>query len=294
MQHVKRAHKKTIAAVFLMVFLSMFMSGCMNMLLLKQDNHEYTYIISAKQLFDAVNDALYKFEDTIYVQTDSYDEFMKFWNELDSEFALHSAFREKDVKLSYTEKDTVCKLKINMTYNACGQAMKYLYAKNVDKYPTAEAEEVGKALLEIKNSIITEGMRDEEKVMKIHDYLISHCEYAVDGDIDHYATAYVLLNEKKAQCQGYSEAFAALCLLSGIPCKIISGTSTFAYGDGAHAWCLVKVNATWYHVDVTWDDPIPDVPSMIRYDFYLKGDTMMKSTHSWCSYYEACYIDYAS
>ena len=72
---------------------------------------------------------------------------------------------------------------------------------------------------------------------------------------------------------------AALCLLSGIECRVISGTSTFGFGEGAHAWCQVRIGYIWYHIDVTWDDPIPDVENLVRYDFYLKGDMMMKATH---------------
>ncbi len=292
MEVERRASKRWIMHVVLVLIVMCLLGGCMSLLIPRGRNYDYIKVTNAKELFTVINDTLYKFEEELHIQTSSYNDFMNMWNELDGQFALHSAFREKDVKISYMEKGGVCKTDIQMKLNSCGQAMQYLYAKNVKKYPTKEAEEVGEALLEVRDSIITDTMTEEEKVKKIHNYLITHCEYALDGDVTYYSNTFVLLTEGKAQCQGYSEAFAALCLLSGIQCRVISGNSTFAYGDGAHAWCQVNVGYIWYHVDVTWDDPIPDSANMVRYDFYLKGDMTMDLTHDWSEYYEPCYIDY--
>lgn len=290
----RKMRKGVSALLTLSLVLNLLLAGCSNLFSLRKDNHEYKIIFSAQDLFNEIYDSLYRFEEDIYVQTNSYDEFMVYWNQLDNEFALHSAFREKDIRLSRLEKDDVCKVSMHMQLNACGQAMQYLYTKTAKSYPTKEAEEVGEALVAVKNEIIRDGMSDEEKVKAIHDYLISHCAYALDRDVNLYSTADVLLKEGMSQCQGYSEAFAALCLLSGVESRVISGSSTFGFGEGAHAWNQVKINYIWYHIDVTWDDPIPDQPGLIRYDFYLKGDFMMQQTHQWCSYFEECFVDYAS
>ena len=279
------------ASVIVLVFL---LTGCMNLILPRAKKYDYIEVHNASELFTAIYDTLYRFEEEIHIQTASYSDFMNMWLELDKQFALHSAFREKDVKLSYVERDGVCKTDIQMDLNPCGQAMQYLYAKNVKSYPSKEAEAVGESLLAIKEQIISDELNDEQIVHRIHDYLITHCEYALDGDVTYYSSTKVLIDEGKAQCQGYSETFAALCLLSGVPCKVISGNSTFGFGEGAHAWCQVRVGYIWYHVDVTWDDPIPDQKGLIRYDFYLKGDNSMSLTHQWCPYFEQCVVDYSS
>ena len=291
MQLVKSQRKKSALLLTMIMCLNMIFSGCMLPL---QKRHDYVRIYNAQGLFDLMYTALYSFEEDVYIETTSYDEFMNMWDELNDQFALHSAFRSKDVTLARRDLDGSCQIQMHMELNACGKAMQYLYAKNVKKYPTEDAEKVGEELLRIKSEIINDSQTEEEKVKAIHDYLITHCEYAVDGNVDIYASAYTLLTEGKAQCQGYSEAFAALCLLSGINCKVISGNSTFGFGEGAHAWCQVQVGYIWYHVDVTWDDPIPDVENLVRYDFYLKGDMMMKETHQWCPYFEECYTNYAA
>ena len=276
------------------ILLSGLVSGCSGLLGARGNKHDYTPIYSSQDLFNMIYDSLYRFEEDVFVETSTYDEFMSYWNDLDKQFALHSAFRERDIRLSRLEKNNVCRVQMHMQFNACGQAMQYLYAKNVKDYPTEEAREVGEALLAIKREIITDDMSDEQKVKKIHDYLICNCAYALDKDVYTFNDTLSVVENGLSQCQGYSEAFTALCLLSGVECRVISGNSTFGFGEGAHAWCQVQVGYIWYHIDVTWDDPIPDISGSIRYDFYLKGDAMMKRTHDWCPYFEECFVDYAS
>lgn len=290
----KRTHKTFSVLLSFIFAFSFILSGCANLMQMRKDNHDYTIITDSKALFDIIYDSLYRFEEDIYVQTGSYDEFMTYWNDLDNRYALHSAFRERDISITRQEKDGVCRVTMHMKLNACGQAMQYLYANSVKDYPSEEAREVGEALMAIKDEIITYDMTEEEKVHKIHDYLILHCAYALDMSATEYNDTRSLVKEGLSQCQGYAEAFTALCLLSGVQCHVISGNSTFGFGEGAHAWCQVQVGYIWYHIDVTWDDPIPDQNGVIRYDFYLKGDAMMKRTHDWCPYYQSCFADYAA
>ena len=37
-----------------------------------------------------------------------------------------------------------------------------------------------------------------------------------------------------------------------------------------HVWNAVNINGTWYHLDLTWDDPITNTgENLLKYDFYL-------------------------
>lgn len=64
-----------------------------------------------------------------------------------------------------------------------------------------------------------------------------------------------------------------------IPCQIIIGK-----GNGeAHAWNIVKIEGKWYQIDVTWDDPVPDIPERIGYDYFLIPDKIMRENHTWNS-----------
>ena len=122
---------------------------------------------------------------------------------------------------------------------------------------------------------------DYEKEKLIHDYIISNVAYGYPGgkketEGDAYS-AYGALVLKKAVCNGYAEAMKLLCDLSGMNCKMISGTA-----DGEnHAWNLIKIDKEWYHVDPTWDDPEPDDASRIMYTYFNVTDVQMRTDHNW-------------
>ena len=122
---------------------------------------------------------------------------------------------------------------------------------------------------------------DYEKEKLIHDYIVSNVAYGYPGgkkepEGDAYS-AYGALVLKKAVCNGYAEGMKLLCDLSGVTCKMISGTA-----DGEkHAWNLIKLDKEWYHADLTWDDPEPDETSRIMYPYFNVDDTQMKADHKW-------------
>ena len=73
-----------------------------------------------------------------------------------------------------------------------------------------------------------------------------------------------------------------------IPCRFVVGSS-----DGVgHGWNMVKLNNKWYHVDVTYDDPIingSNKNKTPRYTYFLKSSSVMKKTHKWVkSKYPKC------
>ena len=87
---------------------------------------------------------------------------------------------------------------------------------------------------------------DMEKLLFLHDYLVTHCEY--DLSYSRY-NAHDALVVGSAVCQGYTEAFCDLCLKSGISCVPISSSAI------NHAWDLVVLDGERFYIDCTWDDP---------------------------------------
>lgn len=288
----RRAGRRIASLVLCLIILVVSLSGCES--LLSMDTREYTYVTSSQQLFDALNKALYSFEEEVYIRTKTYEDFRTMWDELNESFSLHTCFREKEFQVRYKQHDYYCNIIIEMNLNTTGEAMQVLYAKNRSDYKTQEARMIGEKLLEIKGLIIQDGMTEESIVLAIHDYIISTYAYAVNGDIDRFSRAGVLLSEGVGQCQAYSEMFVCLCLLSGVQAEVITGHSTFGYNEVGHAWNLAKIGSSWYHVDVTWDDPVPDITGMIRYDYFLKGDFSLRESHEWSEFFQRCYSDYVS
>ena len=117
---------------------------------------------------------------------------------------------------------------------------------------------------------------DEEKVRTIHDLMLENIDYASGG-----TTIYEALLQGEAQCEGYTELFQLLAAGAGISSIIVADIDTYC-----HAWNMVKLNGSWYVVDVTWDDPV-DGDGSLYYLFYLVSDEEHQSLNqyadSWCS-----------
>ena len=59
-----------------------------------------------------------------------------------------------------------------------------------------------------------------------------------------------------------------------IPVRLISGT---AKGE-LHIWNMVKLGDYWFHLDTTWDDPVPDM-NMVSYSYYMLTDKEILKDH---------------
>jgi len=132
---------------------------------------------------------------------------------------------------------------------------------------------------------INSDMTDYEKELAIHDYIIKNTHYDVDElnehvDVDPDSfTAYGLLKNGKSVCLGYTRTFQLFMDILEIECLTIHST---AYGGEEHAWNMIKIDGDWYHIDLTWDDPIPDTGDNINHKFFNVTTLYMKFTlHEW-------------
>lgn len=86
-----------------------------------------------------------------------------------------------------------------------------------------------------------------------HDYLCSTVTYELKEGKNANDTAFGALCNKRAECDGYSDAFYLLCNMAGI----YAGYQYCETSDGnnsQHLFNTVKINGKWYFTDVTWDD----------------------------------------
>ncbi|MFC5449030.1 S-layer homology domain-containing protein [Paenibacillus aestuarii] len=143
----------------------------------------------------------------------------------------------------------------------------YLETKAQSDYVAAQAQS-------IIASIIQPGMNDFQKEKAVHDYVISHLAYDTTLT-DH--TAYGALTKGTTVCQGYALLTYRLLTDAGIENKIIEGQA-----DGqAHTWNLVHIDGNWYHLDATWDDPVPDVKGRLTYNYFNLTDDQLRHEHTW-------------
>ncbi len=108
---------------------------------------------------------------------------------------------------------------------------------------------------------VTEDMTPYEKELALHDWMIRYCTYdkgelrAIKKPGKHCSDPYGALIDGQAICMGYTTTFKLFMDMVGIPCGIIDSTDD--EGD-EHAWNIVQLDGSWYYVDTTWDDPVPD------------------------------------
>ena len=120
---------------------------------------------------------------------------------------------------------------------------------------------------------IHSGMSEAHKALALHDYLVLHCAY--DTNYLNY-DAYSALVWGSSVCQGYAQAYEILLNAVGIESKMVSSEAM------NHAWNLVRIDGQWYHVDVTWDDPLhysthQDTPGHVKHSHFLCSDSQIKN-----------------
>lgn len=131
---------------------------------------------------------------------------------------------------------------------------------------------------------------DREKALYVHDYLVSQYEY--DSTLEKF-DAYSLLVDGTAVCQGYTLAYIYFMKQLGIPCVAVPSD------EMGHIWNQIELDGNWYHVDMTYDDPVPDLMGAARHNNFLLSDTMIaiqeNNQHSgWESDYECTDTTYDS
>ncbi|MEA4888025.1 MAG: transglutaminase domain-containing protein [Clostridiaceae bacterium] len=128
-----------------------------------------------------------------------------------------------------------------------------------------------------------------EQLSLLHDLLIRRIAYDPDASQTHNRVDSALL-QHVSLCQGYAQTYQLIGQKLGYDVRLISGEVD---GEG-HAWNLVYLNGVFYHVDVTYDDPIPDggADSPLRHCHLFRSDAQMAATHQWDpSQYPACPSD---
>lgn len=148
------------------------------------------------------------------------------------------------------------------------------------KYLTNQAQEaaVQKKVDQILKTIIKPSMKTEfEKVKAINDYIVSNTAYGTKTKASPHS-AYAVLMEGQAVCQGYALTAYKMLEQAGFDVKYVVGTVN---NNEAHAWNLVKIDGNWYHLDTTWNDPLPNRFGASSYDYFLVTDAQLKKDHKW-------------
>ena len=170
-----------------------------------------------------------------------------------------------------------------------GRVSRFVVRNLTYAFPKEELE-LRRQELESVAATMMEGIAEESdlvrKALLLHDRMIRTCDYDVeaadnDDDSPTARTAYSVLVRHKAVCEGYTMAYRYLLDLAGIRSEEIISEAM------EHCWNYVLLDGHWFHVDVTWDDPVgsggmPD-DDLISRKYFLLSDAGIRRVehHSW-------------
>ncbi|MEY9978023.1 transglutaminase domain-containing protein [Lysinibacillus sp. RC79] len=120
------------------------------------------------------------------------------------------------------------------------------------------------------------GLSELQKIQAAHDFIVLSAEYSKETKGSQYSP-YTLLTENKGVCQAYALVLYRMLEMLGFEVQYVPGK----VGGQLHAWVLVKLDNAWYHIDVTWDDPLPDRKGEVLYNYFLVSDRQLAQDHSW-------------
>lgn len=135
------------------------------------------------------------------------------------------------------------------------------------KYSADDIEKINNKINEIINELnINNYTNSKDKIKTFHDYIANANKYDIDRQDKKYKyhsdSAIGTLFEGYSICSGYTDTMAIF--LSKINIENIR------IANNNHTWNAVKLNNNWYHIDLTWDDPVTSNGSdVINYDYFL-------------------------
>lgn len=117
---------------------------------------------------------------------------------------------------------------------------------------------------------IEDSMSLREKIKAMHDVIINNTKYdeerANTGDSQYdSARIHGVIYDKYAICSGYTDTMAVILTKLGVP--------NFKIASEEHVWNAVYIDNEWYHLDLTWDDPISTSGrNVLLHDYFLISD----------------------
>lgn len=134
-------------------------------------------------------------------------------------------------------------------------------------YSNSDIKFIEAKVKEVESEIWNNSMSNEDKIKEAHNYIINNSKYdkdRSDNNIVRYKsdTAYGTLLEGYSLCGGYTDAMELFLEDMGVKSYKISSEN--------HVWNAVNLDNAWYHLDLTWDDPITtDGSDILEYNFFL-------------------------
>lgn len=134
-------------------------------------------------------------------------------------------------------------------------------------YTDDEIEAVNSQVENIYSRIVNENSPVRDNIKAVHDYIINNSKYdsaRSDYNMLTYKSdiAYGPLLQGYGICGGYSDAMALFLERLGV--------TNYKVSSATHVWNAVYLDGKWYHLDLTWDDPVTsDHSDILQHEYFL-------------------------
>lgn len=138
-------------------------------------------------------------------------------------------------------------------------------------YSDEDIIKINNGIDEIITTELNNEMTDEDKILKIHDYIINNTRYDINKLNDASYTALGPLFNGTAVCSGYADLMAIFLTKFGL--------KNFKVASDTHVWNAVLIDGEWLNIDLTWDDPITkdsDVDTLSHKFFMINKEKLLE------------------
>lgn len=152
---------------------------------------------------------------------------------------------------------------IEIQYTSSGQ----VDVSIVKSYSDDEIKEINNKVEELYSRLVNPNMTTIDNIKVIHDFIINNSKYDTarsDYNMTTYKSdiAYGALLQGRAVCGGYSDAMALFLEKLGV--------KNFKISSESHVWNALYIDGKWYHLDLTWDDPVTsNNTDVLQHDYFM-------------------------
>ena len=140
-------------------------------------------------------------------------------------------------------------------------------------YKQLEIDTIENKIDLIIDDLIKNAKTDKEKIKNIHDYIINNSKYDSIRSTEKTSNyrsdiAYGPLLQGYAICGGYTDLMEIFLERLNIKSYKVSSYN--------HIWNAIFLDGKWYHLDLTWDDPVTnDGKDYLEHNYFLISTTKL-------------------
>lgn len=134
-------------------------------------------------------------------------------------------------------------------------------------YSSNEIAKIDRDIDRIIKEQTNNNMSDYDKIMALHDYIVDNTKYDSErakNQTSAYDSARIqgVLYDHYAICSGYADTMAVVLTKLGI--------TNYKISSAKHVWNAVYLDGKWYHLDVTFDDPVTTTgKDLLEHNYFL-------------------------